>query len=801
MAASGTVVELRVHGVSGTPPEALLSCPTEFLVEVAGDNAAGFYRRQPWIEDATSGPPGGWRKVLEAYSWGGLTSGPASRAVWLLFLPFIFINLAHWMLPPATKQRFAAAVSVALLRLIALSFTLTLMLAAAVAVMDVMVWQCMGLDYCGSTLGPLGFMVSEPRGVQVALSAVPLVVVIAVLWRLGRENTRFVGRPPDPAVMADEVPLESATFWSNDPSVLRLRACHVMAWTAGLGALTLAVPARYAATPGVHAAGLALLAANGVVLAITVLTTAWNRATARGGVGADWLTRPLLLLRWVSLGLLVASLAWVAIADIAYPPAPTHFPGLRGAIYVLLGTQVVLLLGLFAFTALSAFGRRRKTPAGEHGDGYRAALGGLTAPFVALIGWLIGGGFSVGIGLWTAQVLGNAVLSTEAARSETTGRTATLASDTTSFADKAAALNANAPLIVPPPYLWAAVAIALLIVVAIVTAACVWWWITRSRAPAELRSVLADYPGTDDTDSRAKQVATSRAWASLTDLSAPIVAGLALFTMAVMVALAVWYLSGSGGFGSLPNYSPALTNGSVFITVSLAIGLVLLAVQAFRDRQLRRVVAVLWDVITFWPRANHPLTPPCYAERTVPELLDRLRGLTAADDTRVVLVAHSQGTVLAAATLLQDDESTAQRVALLTFGSPLRRLYARNFPAYFGTGALPRLRQRLRQDRRLSRQEPRWINLWARTDPIGSWVNDGRDRSLQEALEEVDYRVLDVQSLTLRADGMYPPICGHSGFWTRPEYGDAVRVLEASLLPAGSATDTTAAAYPREQLL
>ncbi len=425
-------------------------------------------------------------------------------------------------------------------------------------------------------------------------------------------------------------------------------------------------------------------------------------------------------------------------------------------------------------------------------DGYRPTLGGFTAPFVALIGWLIGGFFSVGVGLWTAQVFGNPVLSTAAARSQIASRTATLASDTASFPDKATALDADAPLIVPPPYLWAAVAIVLLIVVAAITGVWVFWWITRRKASAELRSVLADYPGASDADGRAMQVATARAWASLTDLATTIVAGLALFTVAVMLGLAVWYLSDSGGFGSLPTYSPALTNASVFITVSLATGLVMLAVQAFRDRQLRRVVAVLWDVITFWPRANHPLTPPCYAERTVPELLDRLRALTATGDTRVLLVAHSQGTVIAAATLLQDDESTANRVALMTFGSPLRRLYARNFPAYFGTDALPRLRLR---------QQPRWINLWARTDPIGSWINDDRDRSLEEALDNVDYRVLDVQSLTPRADGTYPPICGHSGFWTRPEYRDAVSTLETVLLPAGSTADTSEAADPSKELL
>src|ERR1700754_2057240 len=171
MTDNGTVVELRVHGVSGTPPEALLSCPVEFLEQQAGDKSAGFYRRQPWIDDAQKAVaecPSTWRRVTEAYSWGGLTSGPASRAVWLLFLPFIFINLAHWMLPPAAKQRRAAAIAVALLRVIALSFTLTLMLAAAVAVMDLVVWQCAGLDYCAAQWAPVSAIASIPRGMQVA---------------------------------------------------------------------------------------------------------------------------------------------------------------------------------------------------------------------------------------------------------------------------------------------------------------------------------------------------------------------------------------------------------------------------------------------------------------------------------------------------------------------------------------------------------------------------------------------------------------------------------------------------------
>ena len=40
------------------------------------------------------------------------------------------------------------------------------------------------------------------------------------------------------------------------------------------------------------------------------------------------------------------------------------------------------------------------------------------------------------------------------------------------------------------------------------------------------------------------------------------------------------------------------------------------------------------------------------------------------------------------ATVLQLAPETAERVVLLTHGSPVRRLYLRFFPAYFGPDAL-----------------------------------------------------------------------------------------------------------------
>ncbi|MGW7595547.1 hypothetical protein ACWGK9_41615, partial [Streptomyces rubiginosohelvolus] len=100
-------LELLVHGVGGTTPEEMLGDPRTSLV--TGDETAAVYRRADDI-DAEQRPPedreGPDRDgpIREAYVWCNLTSGNSSRALWLLLLPFMVANLAHWMRPPADRR-------------------------------------------------------------------------------------------------------------------------------------------------------------------------------------------------------------------------------------------------------------------------------------------------------------------------------------------------------------------------------------------------------------------------------------------------------------------------------------------------------------------------------------------------------------------------------------------------------------------------------------------------------------------------------------------------------------------------
>ncbi|MEV5373444.1 hypothetical protein AB0N12_29445, partial [Streptomyces albogriseolus] len=205
----------------------------------------------------------------------------------------------------------------------------------------------------------------------------------------------------------------------------------------------------------------------------------------------------------------------------------------------------------------------------------------------------------------------------------------------------------------------------------------------------------------------------------------------------------------------------------------IGLGFVLLVTwgrRAYKDASARRTIGILWDVGTFWPRAAHPFAPPCYAERAVPDLTWRIATWTRATGGRLVLSGHSQGSVLAAAAAWQLPPSARRRVALLTYGSPLERLYGRWFPAHFGPDALDSLH----------RDVVCWRNLYRRTDPIGGPVRLPGDGG-----PDVDRPPLkDPLAYGRTAEHPLPaPILGHSDYRADPAFAEERRRLLARLRP------------------
>ncbi|HIX00460.1 MAG TPA: hypothetical protein H9871_09995, partial [Candidatus Nesterenkonia stercoripullorum] len=127
---------------------------------------------------------------------------------------------------------------------------------------------------------------------------------------------------------------------------------------------------------------------------------------------------------------------------------------------------------------------------------------------------------------------------------------------------------------------------------------------------------------------------------------------------------------------------------------------------------LRRGVGIIWDVLTFWPRRFHPMAIRPYTERAVPECRARIVRHTEGREG-LLISAHSQGAVIAFAALAALPPEQIRRSALLSYGNPLRTLYAQVFPAYLG--ALDQ--QRLLGN--LAAGGGQWINLYRLTDAIG----------------------------------------------------------------------------------
>ena len=247
--------------------------------------------------------------------------------------------------------------------------------------------------------------------------------------------------------------------------------------------------------------------------------------------------------------------------------------------------------------------------------------------------------------------------------------------------------------------------------------------------------------------------------------------------------------------------------GDAVIAVALAGSLFALLQSAYSNPSQRKTIGALWDVATFWPRAVHPLAPPCYGERAVPEVVDRvllLMGPVTADRTLpgqqeladgygltvkcgpVLLTGYSQGSIIAPAVAAQLplDVLRGPGFALLTLACPARRLYGRAFPAYFGKQYLEELGRLLSDG-----GKQRWRNAVRRSDYIGSWIfSPPAPVRTEEYLEEhFDQLCWDPVILAPDAQSPAPPTHRHSGWWADPRTDEIGSYLAGLLRGAPAA--------------
>ncbi|MEU2064564.1 hypothetical protein [Streptomyces sp. NPDC013455] len=862
-----TDLELLVHGVGGTTPEKMLGDPR--TVRVTGDDTAAVFRR---AEDAEAGETTRKGPVREAYVWCNLTSGDGSRALWLLLLPFMVVNLAHWMRPDAPGRPRTARLYGLLVRLAALTLTVLLVAAVCEVALDLVAWQCAGVQACARRHSWLDFLTpaapSAPAGSggwwsapgrRLALAAAVPTGLICLLWYLshrtwtayeshrplflapaphtdgpgggtdgqqegssdgqegrtdGQEGStdgqeRRTDRPdgdtggPEPDAgdprSGAEAPgagadgpgadvggrgagagglgvgvggrvsgagglgvgaggsgagaggcgpgvggtgtgphgsaLARPGFWYGRRLVARLRAAHAAAGLLTVAAAVVTPAARFDHRPGgpaaLDAAGWLLTAAQ-LACAATVVGVVCSRGRSENRLDQR-LDRH--LGRLLPLGALALLLLALLYAGWSRPGwrSTGRLPG-DSAFGTLMLAQGLLVLALAAVAR--NLHRRRPDP--------RAAMRGLGGPAVTLLACALGGVMSGGLAQRVADWL-----------------------------DGTRALLAGPPVLLT----WQASAIPPLLVILLLLAALL-ALDTGRLARAERDRVRGEHPGEPEDPSRTRAIAHARAMATLTDRAPLIVAVLTATTLllggAALAGALVTRKTPDGAARPAHHLVQAVAETSQALG-SWLVGLgfllfVTLGRRAYKDASARRTVGILWDVGTFWPRAAHPFAPPCYAERAVPDLTWRMATWTRHTGSRLVLSGHSQGSVLAAAAAWQLPPSVRGRVALLTYGSPLERLYGRWFPAHFGPPALAALHHDV----------VCWRNLYRRTDPIGGPV-----RVSDDTAPDVDHDPLpDPLAYGRTLDHPLPaPIHGHSDYQADPAFGRERAQLLARLCP------------------
>ncbi|QFZ23199.1 hypothetical protein [Saccharothrix syringae] len=674
------VVELRVHGVQGTTPQSLVDAVA--AVDVAGDGLGRVVRPADRLRRPVAGPvlQAGGRpvsRVVEGYVWGGMTSGGWAKATWALLFPFSLANVAHWMLPPTPAGSVVAHLLGvclrALLRLAALLLTVLLVAQLAVISLDLVAAQCLAPG-SACLWGPP--WAGTAPWVRALVGVVPIALVLLVLHRMSSVDWRIERGEPR-AATGPSSGLPGAPV-AADPDTPALRVLHLVAGLGTAVVVALGGPPGPILAPGWHgraiagcwAAGLALVGVS--ALGAMLLDDPTGGAPHRGG-------------RWLRAALgrgprrVLHTAAWLLLlaATALLVRLPAELPGadLGVQLVAALVALVCLLIGLLLVPAALL---ARREWAGQPRELRPWAGGWMAAPVVALAA-LLGGGFGAGLALSLRLVLGHGEL--------------------------------------PRGYtyitlLWGVagvLALAAGVAIAIATGMVRWSSVRREEEWAREAALL--HSGRTRDAARAARAWWWARWQRRHSHQAVLVVAAVLASGAVPAA-----------FLRLrevdpPPWTKPVSGFGVVVLALLVLALLRAVYLAARRPDKARQVGVLADLAAFWPREAHPVVPPCYALKVVPELVARVREHLADPGTRVVLAGHSQGSLLAAvavARLLEElPEPDAERLGLVTAGSQLQWAYPRAFPAVVPHGSLASLCGRL---------GGRWRALCRGTDALGGAV-------------------------------------------------------------------------------
>jgi hypothetical protein len=787
------LTELRIHGVSGPDPAGVLESPGVF--HVAGDAITGFARRLSGNAYGASDlvDPAVPHRRLEAFSWRGVSSGAASRSLWLLLTPFAFLNIAAWMHPIAPEAVPAGVadrigpydlprrdpwhdpyvvVLHALLRALAVGFTLLLMLATLAATEDIPYRSTHVV--CPSSWSKVTCgRVYRGGGLVAAAGALLLLHALArTTWK------RYEARKAASTGSAFTTPLAAPCFWDVKASVNSQQRVHIGAglalvawvgvqpWLRTHGTLSItALAAGVAAVMGLLAWPRYSMANDlgpAEPLSAQAATDALKVGRGNGGTYNSGPTSPFDPMReppswWTSTrksllgkasavltvgGLIVAGMLWA----VHRPHSTVQRPGadlfrIRPALGVLLVALTALMASVFVVVALM----RRRAPANRN---HRLLLGGWATALMPPVAFL------VSAVLTSAVVLAASKVFDHKARHIITPGFAELANVGSS------------------------------VVLVTVIAAAVFMGSFLLTSRMRYNQLLVDARVRHPEDRAAYRKACGTAHVVRSGYRA--VPMLTLGALAWMTATLVVILTQSRPYAA----------GLLLTLFAMAVaGLPGLLLTVFRNVGKRRAVGVIWDVTTFWPRAVHPLAPPCYAERVIPQLINRVEALGQRGP--VLVSGHSQGAMISSA-LFQQLPPTPDR-ALVTYGCQLSFLFARAFPSYCGGFVLDQLAADLGVPAADQPDQPsRWLNLFRLTDLLGSTV------CLSSGYADVNREVSDpryARYIRTPEDDPAPPRLslqssagpipgdlitdtkplGHSDYPASYEYRVAVRLLDAAL--------------------